>query len=222
MTALAIDTSTQRAALAIFDEQTLIASSAIEFGYDHSKHILEHLQALFDEVKMPLQELQYVAVGVGPGSYTGIRVGVSCAKALSFALDIPLVGISSLRAFCPPEDFEGSFVSVIDAKIGGVYLLEGEMHNTKISYKTDERLVGFTDFIETLAKTNCLVTPYYAPIKQKLDDAQFVLEAAVIESHPSPLQLMHEAQTKFHQKAYSTDGTLELLYLRRPLDSNRS
>src|SRR5262245_20076905 len=123
MLGLALDTSTEKGCFAIIDgEQTLIAVE-LPFGLQSSHFLLPELEAAMKKIGIGATALQYVACGVGPGSYTGIRVGVTAAKGIAFACRIPLVGICTLDAFVPKAPTP--YAVVIDAKMGGVYVQTG-------------------------------------------------------------------------------------------------
>ena len=160
-------------------------------------------------------DLSYIAVGIGPGSYTGIRVAVAFAKALSFALSIPLVGVSSLQLFCPLNDHEGPFFSVVDARIGGVYLAKGSVGAGKVVFKGEDVLVAFDEFTSMLHDDMMLVTPNYAPIQKRLEAREVKKQICVLEQYPNVHFFAKEAYKKYIKKAYTLDGTLPLVYLRK-------
>jgi tRNA threonylcarbamoyl adenosine modification protein YeaZ len=94
---LAIETSSSRGSLALFEGRSLIARVLFPEGLVHGREVTARLKDVMAERGLPPAALGAVAVGLGPGSYTGIRVGVTAAKSLAFALRIPAVGESSLR-----------------------------------------------------------------------------------------------------------------------------
>lgn len=94
---LALDTSTKGCSAALFDGQDcLVHRQVIEDGFVHAEQLHLIVASLFEEVPYSLQDIYAVAVGAGPGSYTGLRIGVSAAKGFAFALDNPLIGVDSL------------------------------------------------------------------------------------------------------------------------------
>ena len=95
---LAIDTSTDTASLALVQDNKLLAELTWRCGQKHSTQLLPNLAHLLDRVNLSFQEVDCIIVARGPGSYNGLRVGISTAKALAFSLDIPLIGISTLEA----------------------------------------------------------------------------------------------------------------------------
>jgi tRNA threonylcarbamoyl adenosine modification protein YeaZ len=93
---IAIDTSTDIASLALVQDDEIIAELTWRCGQNHSTQLLPGLDYLLKRTKLSLDSATGIIVARGPGSYNGLRVGVSTAKGLAFSLGIPLVGISTL------------------------------------------------------------------------------------------------------------------------------
>src|SRR5438094_3331461 len=96
MLLLALDTSTRQASLAICTEDLLLGEYTWHVGNNHSVELLERIQRLLAECGKTMPDIDGVAVATGPGSFNGLRVAVSVAKAFAFALKKPLVGVSTL------------------------------------------------------------------------------------------------------------------------------
>ena len=94
---LAIDTSTDTASLALVQDGEVLAELTWRSGQNHSTQLLPNLSHLLNQAKLSLQSASCVIVAKGPGSYNGLRVGISTAKGLAFSLGIPIVGISTLE-----------------------------------------------------------------------------------------------------------------------------
>ena len=94
---IAIDTSTDTASLALVQDGEVLAELTWRCGQNHSTQLLPHLSHLLNQTRLSLQEASGIIVARGPGSYNGLRVGVSTAKGLAFSLDIPIVGIGTLE-----------------------------------------------------------------------------------------------------------------------------
>ncbi|TAH42792.1 MAG: tRNA (adenosine(37)-N6)-threonylcarbamoyltransferase complex dimerization subunit type 1 TsaB [Bacteroidetes bacterium] len=97
-TILCIETSTNVCSVALSRDGHLLAVRDISEGYLHAEKLLPFVLEVISESAVQKKEIQAVAVSSGPGSYTGLRIGVSTAKGLCYALDIPLVSISTLQA----------------------------------------------------------------------------------------------------------------------------
>jgi tRNA threonylcarbamoyladenosine biosynthesis protein TsaB len=95
---LALDTSTAAMSIALLEEGRLLHEAHIQADRTHSLHLMPMIQELIQASGMKLSELSAIAVGVGPGSYTGVRIGVTAAKTLAWTLKIPIIGVSSLEA----------------------------------------------------------------------------------------------------------------------------
>jgi tRNA threonylcarbamoyladenosine biosynthesis protein TsaB len=93
---LGIETSTPQSSVAIGSEQGVIASALVSRGPSHNEFLLPAVRFCMDEVGLEFRNLGGIAVSLGPGLYTGMRVGVATAKALAHALALPIVGLASL------------------------------------------------------------------------------------------------------------------------------
>ncbi len=94
---LAIDTSTDTASLALVQDNEVLAESTWRCEQNHTTQLLPHLAQLLNQTKSNLQSASGIIVARGPGSFNGLRVGISTAKGLAFSLGIPIVGISTLE-----------------------------------------------------------------------------------------------------------------------------
>lgn len=121
---LAIETATSHQALALLSGEELLENRVQRVRYNHGSSLLENIDALFSASRHSLDDLDLIAVGLGPGSFTGLRVGLATAKALARAKDKPLVGVSSLAALayipgrCAPDKV---VAASIDARRTEVY-----------------------------------------------------------------------------------------------------
>jgi tRNA threonylcarbamoyl adenosine modification protein YeaZ len=95
---LAVDTSTDTAGLALVREGLLIAEMNWRAERNHVRQLMPNLEHMLRQLEVTTGSIAAVIVARGPGSFNGLRVGVSAAKALAFSLDVPIVGVSSLEA----------------------------------------------------------------------------------------------------------------------------
>ncbi|MCL2817805.1 MAG: tRNA (adenosine(37)-N6)-threonylcarbamoyltransferase complex dimerization subunit type 1 TsaB [Clostridiales bacterium] len=121
MRILAIDTASSGASAAIAEEGGLLASFALNTGKAHSPDFLPMLEAMLCHAQAPLKEMSALAVTVGPGSFTGLRIGLATVKAWGQALDLPIIPITTLRALACSADAEGLICPVLNAKKDEVY-----------------------------------------------------------------------------------------------------
>jgi len=123
MTILAIDTVSTICAVGIFDSETglMRASRSGDIGRGHAEHLLDQIEAVLVEAGMALTDIGSIAVNVGPGSFTGIRVGVAAARGLALALDRPVYGVSAMDAAAADIAGRDGFALAIPAGRGSVF-----------------------------------------------------------------------------------------------------
>ncbi len=119
---LNIETSTSNCSVSLSNGEDLIDIIEIDnSSYSHSENLHTFIQQILKKNKFKPKELACVSVSRGPGSYTGLRIGVSAAKGLCFANDIPLISISSLEILANSTSFKGIVIPTIDARREEVY-----------------------------------------------------------------------------------------------------
>jgi tRNA threonylcarbamoyladenosine biosynthesis protein TsaB len=125
MPCLIIDTSTDLCLVALAKEDRIVAQEVFQHSNLLSKNLLTSVQALMQKSGLAPSDLSSIAAGIGPGSYTGTRLGAAVAKTLAFGLNIPVKAFSSPLAFLPER--QGSFAFVIPARSGVYFLLKGSL-----------------------------------------------------------------------------------------------
>lgn len=120
---LALDTCLSACCVAVLDGERVLARRVEPMLRGHQERLAPLVAEAMGEAGVAFDRLQRVAVTVGPGSFTGLRVGLAFAKGLGAALDIPVVGVGVLEALAAPHSSEpGVLFSVLEAKRGQVYL----------------------------------------------------------------------------------------------------
>ena len=118
---LAVDTSHARASFAISRGATILASHQSDPSIPHSKIFFDLLSLLLQDAGLSLAEIDVFAAAVGPGSFTGLRVGLSAIKGLSHSLGKPVVGVTSIDAVALTPEVTGKVLALIDAGREEVY-----------------------------------------------------------------------------------------------------
>lgn len=119
---LAIDTSGKSLSIAILQDEQIIGEKFLNISNQHSVNLLPALDSLFKEVDLGYDQLFAIAVTVGPGSFTGIRIGIATANAMAYGLDIPVLGVSSLKVLAEPfKDQSGVVLPAFDARGGRIF-----------------------------------------------------------------------------------------------------
>ena len=119
---LNLETSTTNCSVSLSFENDLV--DCIEqdsSNYSHSENLHVFIKELLNKNNTELNELSAISVSRGPGSYTGLRIGLSAAKGLCYGLDIPLISISSLKILANSIKYDGFIVSTMDARRDEVY-----------------------------------------------------------------------------------------------------
>jgi tRNA threonylcarbamoyladenosine biosynthesis protein TsaB len=127
MRVLAIDTALGACSAAILDTDHggIIASESLPMGRGHAEALMPLLHRIVQQTQVALRELDRVAVTTGPGSFTGLRVGIAAARGIALSIGKPAVGLSTLAAYAAPhlaEDENAPVVVAIDARHDHVYL----------------------------------------------------------------------------------------------------
>ena len=120
---LNIETSTKNCSVSIAKEgKTVVCNEIAEEGYSHAERLHVFIEKSLKEAGITYKDLSAIAVSQGPGSYTGLRIGVSAAKGLCFALDLPLIAVDTLKVLASQVAISsGLIVPMIDARRMEVY-----------------------------------------------------------------------------------------------------
>jgi len=119
---LGIDTSTVLGAVGIVDGDELVADMRTNISVTHSERLMLHIDGLLKSARLTMDDIDGFAVGLGPGSFTGLRIGVATVKGLAYATGKPVAGVSSLRALAGNlPDCRHMVCPVYDARKGMVY-----------------------------------------------------------------------------------------------------
>ncbi|NIX75542.1 tRNA (adenosine(37)-N6)-threonylcarbamoyltransferase complex dimerization subunit type 1 TsaB [Microvirga terricola] len=166
MRVLAIDTALGACSACIFQvgETEPLASESIAMERGHAEALLPLLDRLSSKVEGGFDSLGRVAVTVGPGSYTGLRVGISAARGIGLALGIPVIGVATLSAYLAPlmaGNQRGLFTAAIDAKHGHMYIQAIAFGGRTI---IPPSLMNYRDALRLLGSGPLLITGSAAPI----------------------------------------------------------
>lgn len=210
---LLIETSTERGLLAGMQDEEILFSEELPFGLNQSRFLMPKLGAILQAHGWKGSELTCIGVGVGPGSYTGIRIGAAVAQALAYTWNIPLIGVPSLDGFIPSQK-NVTFAAIIDARIGGAYIRKGYCSESGIQYLSEPLICPLEELGECLADVKVLVSPSSQTLKNKLDHLYPDQAWEWEEKAPSALSLGHSIRLAYRQGLWKQRGHLDLLYLR--------
>nr|WP_315244478.1 tRNA (adenosine(37)-N6)-threonylcarbamoyltransferase complex dimerization subunit type 1 TsaB [uncultured Flavobacterium sp.] len=151
---LNIETATKNCSVSIAKNgETIICKEIAEEGYSHAEKLHVFIEEIIIETGISVHDLAAVAVSQGPGSYTGLRIGVSAAKGLCFALNIPLIAVDTLQTLASQAKVtEGKIISMLDARrmevYSAIYNADLEIERPILAEVIDEN--SFKDFTETI------------------------------------------------------------------------
>ena len=120
MKLLSIDTSSDVCSVAILEDDKLIKELNITDSKTHSENLMPLVDKLFNEAEMKLSDMQAIACSIGPGSFTGIRIGIATVKAMAEVFNLPIIGVTSLETLAELGNND-TIVSLIDARNNQVY-----------------------------------------------------------------------------------------------------
>lgn len=159
MNILAIDTSNQTLAVAVTRAGEILYSNAKIVKNTHSIEAMPEIEKAINESGLTLSEIDRIAVANGPGSYTGLRIGVTIAKTLAWTLNKELVGLSSLEALALNCKGHTGFVSpIFDGRRGQVYTALFKVKDGKFTRVLDDQIMLNSEWAKILSA-------YKAPIK---------------------------------------------------------
>lgn len=207
MKGLILDTSGDTALIAISDHGRLVHH--VLFPSQHSSSLLTmEIQKALSEASIAMHQLNYIGIGIGPGSFLGTRIGVTIAKSLAYGLQIPLVSFCSLQAYQPP--CSAQFSVMIDAKSKGVYLLNGHKTSETVIYEPTPVLVSIEEFLSCYESTHLYITPNKSALAHKLP----VLKDALLEVSPSLSYLCRYCVEKSPSSHINALDPISIHYLR--------
>ncbi|MBN4066802.1 tRNA (adenosine(37)-N6)-threonylcarbamoyltransferase complex dimerization subunit type 1 TsaB [Simkania negevensis] len=215
MATLLLDTSTDFGVVAVVKKGAIVFCKELDSSPFHSNALMPAVDEALRTANLKASELHSIVVGKGPGSYTGIRVGVACAKVLSYACQIPLIGVCSLELFVPNDsEPPGAFASLIDARSGGIFFLEGTKNEDGTIVTSEAKLLPVNIVRERVLSIKRLFTPSGEHLQERLD-LRKDQSISWTRCGPNIQQMKRIGETKLAQKAYTTNGRLEILYLRK-------
>ena len=138
MLMLGIDTSGKTASAALYEDGIMLGQTSVYTSKTHSQVILPMVKKIMSDCGRELSQLTDISVSSGPGSYTGIRIGIAAVKAMSFALDIPCYAVSSLEGLAYNCGFIGYICPVMKARKDLVYTALYRIDKDKLVRCTDE------------------------------------------------------------------------------------
>lgn len=221
MKILSIDTSSNVCSVAILEDDKLIEEITIEDGNTHSVRLMPQIEQLFNKTNLTLNDIDLFACDKGPGSFTGIRIGISTVKAFCDVTNKPALGISSLMGLAYNVNFNGLICSLIDAKNDNVYfgLFDNSSNNyIKINSYLAENINSVTEILNFCNKPIFFVGNGSVVYKDVLKSV--LKENAIFANNDSynklnAVSIGKSAFKVFSYDEYNKEYTLSPLYLKK-------
>ncbi len=154
---LAIDTATAMMGLALHDGRDLVAESHWRTTQNHSVELAPAVEAMLSQAGLKPRDLSAVAVCTGPGSYTGVRIGVALAKGLASARGLPLVGIGALDALAAGQPyFQGGLIAVAGAGRGRIIAGAYQWRGGKWKARRSPELMTWATLLASIDAPACI------------------------------------------------------------------
>lgn len=220
MLVLSVETSTPQTSVAIGTEQGVIASAVVSWGRGHSEVTVPAIRHLLEWSEVELKQVGGIAVGLGPGLFTGLRVGVSTAKTIAQVLGISVVGIGSLDILAFSVRYARQRIcAVLDAKRGEVFYAfyrsvpGGVARETPFAVGPPDRLAAE---LEASGEETLLVGNGALLHRRLLDAVGARVEfASATNAFPLAVWLLELAVPRFHREEASRPADVVPYYLRK-------
>lgn len=209
---LNIETATKNCSVALAkDGKTLAIREIATQNFSHAEKLHVFIEELFTETNLKLQDLSAIAVSQGPGSYTGLRIGVSAAKGLCYALSIPLIAVDTLELLARKITItEGSIVPMIDARRMEVFCAFFDGNYNKIT-EIKAEVIDETSYQE-ISETLHLIGDGAMKFKDILTDAKFKYYPEI--EFPSAAEMAPVSFQKFQNNQLEDVAYFEPFYLK--------
>ena len=177
MKVLAIDTSTVMASCALLDEENLLGEFSLNQNMGHSENLVPMVKNLLDNLNLKVSDIDLYGIALGPGSFTGLRIGIATVKAFAHVYNKPIVGISTLEGLAFNVRTSGVIVPMIDARKNRVYTgiyswQDGHLNNIEepTAMEIDELLEHLNENYNNIMVNGNGIYIHREKIKDKLGD----------------------------------------------------
>ena len=218
MKILSIDTSSNICSVSILEDENVILEKQNNDMKTHSQKLMPLVDELFNETKLKLKDIDLFACCVGPGSFTGIRIGVSTIKAFADVTGLPVVGVTSLEGLAYNLKRNGYICSVIDAKNDNVYYGLFEFNNNEYKIVGELKLDNIDSVLDTINKYKNIVfvgdgaITHKEKILSKIENPEFVEEIENLQTSVSIARIALDEYKKGN--AIKSEGLFPI-YLRK-------
>lgn len=218
MKILAVDTSSKICAVAILEDNKVIDEIKLDNGKTHSENLMPIIKEILDKNNLTLKDMNLIAVSVGPGSFTGIRIGIATIKPMAEVYNLPVASVTSLETLARNiENKEKDFtiISVIDARNNQVY---AGFFDTEYNLKEDEIAEDIDEVLKKAGKYSKIIFVgdgaiiHKEKIEENLKDRNIIFTK---ENNQSAINTGKIGYKKFLEKNLKNADTILPIYLRK-------
>lgn len=153
MKILAFESSAKAASTALLSDGLLLAEYTQNSGQTHSRTLMQMAKDMLTSCDLTPQDIGAVAVAAGPGSFTGVRIGMACAKGFAWGLQLPLYGVSTLEAMTRGAAYaDGIYCACMDARKQQIYNAVFSLQAGKLTRLTDDRAIAIDALVPELSE----------------------------------------------------------------------
>ncbi|MDW7668873.1 MAG: tRNA (adenosine(37)-N6)-threonylcarbamoyltransferase complex dimerization subunit type 1 TsaB [Bacillota bacterium] len=151
MIVLGIESSTETASCAVLSEEKLLGEYSQNIGKTHSENLMTLIDNLIIDTEINLRDISGIAITKGPGSYTGLRIGIAIAKSMSQSLNLPILSISTLESLAYNLPYTEKIINpILDARSNRIYTGFYKWQNDKVINLNEDSATTIEEHIEIL------------------------------------------------------------------------
>ncbi len=204
---LIIDTSKDDAYVLLAKDDSIVRCLTITKKDSYSTHIFSSVINLLKNNKISLKDIKYIGCSIGPGSYTGLRIGAAIGKSLAFAENIPLIGYCSMHAIEHVEE-QDPFIIAQDAKYRGMYIIKAKNNNDNIEFISSPELITQEDYKKNYSNNYKIFSCDHLKIQEKFKSDNFFIHP-IEYSHYTVINICNKM---FNNNEFSLDTNLNFIY----------
>ncbi len=222
MKIMAFDSTAKRASVAVTEDDRLLGEFSVDNGLTHSELLLPMAEDILRALKLSFSDIELYATSVGPGSFTGVRIGVSLIKGLAFGKDVPCSDVSTLEALAENlRGISGIILPCMDARRNETYAAIFKSEGGELTRLSEDSAMSVKALAELLkeyeGESIYLVGDGYEPVTRGLTALGITLcETPPLLRGQSAYSVARVAKKSFDRGEYTTDKKIAPTYLRVP------
>ncbi|MGL4796854.1 MAG: tRNA (adenosine(37)-N6)-threonylcarbamoyltransferase complex dimerization subunit type 1 TsaB [Paraclostridium sp.] len=220
MKILGIDTSTHSTSICVLDNDKLICEYTVNTKKTHSQKLMVMIESMIKESDLHIKDIDVIAICIGPGSFTGLRISMATAKAISQVRNLPIVAVDSLESLAFNINYSDKIIySMLDAQKNQVYIGKYRFEDSKLKKLEEISVVKIDELIEEISNINedvIVIGEAAAIYKDKFKEIQNITIASPSNNISKASSLCTLAITKYENNIDIHDCyTVNPMYIRK-------